>query len=183
MSDEQRNGRARGQLSADDPRGTGTTIADGQPLGASSRRPLRAVPVGIERVLYSAAIDPEFREVLFRDREEAIRARGIVLESSELAMLRLTPTEQLASAIAALDVSETNLARRGFMHAVAGAVTLAAGSVLAGCGEEPTRGIMPDLPRSFDSGGIRPGDRGASEAPPAAGGIRPDDIGLPEGKK
>jgi hypothetical protein len=201
MSDEQRGGRARGQLSADDPSGTGPTIVGGQPPGAA-RQPLRDVPVGLEKVLYSAAIDPAFREALLRsdDRAGVVRDRGLKLQDSELAMLRLAPAEQLASAIGAIDTSETNLARRGFMRAVAGAVTLAAGSVLAGCGDDaqpagirpddvsagvrpsdlgpdlsPSRGIQPDLPHVFESGGIRPDDVGVPEGPMPAG-IRPDDL-------
>ena len=139
MGDDTR--RARAQLSADES-GTGTTIVGGQPPG-QPRRPLRAIPVGIEKVLYAAAIEPAFREALLGDREAAIRDRGIALESSELAMLRLAPREQLVSAIAALDTSDSSLARRGFLRAVAGAVTLAAGSVLTGCDSEPPKPEFP----------------------------------------
>ncbi len=140
MSDEGR--RARAQLSADDAAGIGTTIVGGQPPGAP-RRPLRAVPVGIEKLLYAAAIEPAFREALLRDREEAIRARGIALEGTELAMLHLAPEAQLAAAIDGIDTSEQNLARRGFLHAVAGAVTLAAGTMLTGCDGDPPKPEFP----------------------------------------
>jgi hypothetical protein len=143
---------ARAQLSADDPSGTGTTIVGGQPT--RPRRPLRAIPVGIEKLLYAAAIEPDFREALLRDREAAIRARGIALAPSELAMLKLAPASQLANAIDALDTSASNLARRGFLRAVAGAVTLAAGTALAGCGEKPVpqAGIMVDRSSYPDAG-------------------------------
>lgn len=154
------------------------------------RQPLREVTVGLEKVLYLAALEPAFREALLSDREGAIRARGLALQGSELAMLRLAPAPQLAASIDALDTSEANLARRGFMRAVAGAVTLAAGSVLAGVGcntasdgvrPDPVdgggsdggavRGIQPDLPR-IDSGLPNAGVR-ADDGPMPAG-IRPD---------
>ncbi len=187
MSDERRRPRSDAQLSADDPSATGPTIVGGQPPGAL-RQPPRAVPVGLEKILYTAAVDSAFREELLADRERAIHARGLALEPSELAMLKLAPREQLAASIAALDTSEANLARRGFMRAVAGAVTLAAGSVLAGCGDDAqpagirpnelgvdarydTRGIQPDLPR-LDSGPPSAGVR-ANDGPMPAG-IRPD---------
>jgi hypothetical protein len=186
MSDERRP-RSDAQLSADDPSGTGTTIVGGQP--AVPRQPLREVTVGLEKVLFLAALEPGFRAELLRDREAAIRARGLALQGSELAMLKLAPASQLAASIDALDTSEANLARRGFMRAVAGAVTLAAGSVLAGVGcntasdgvrPDPVdggsdggavRGIQPDLPR-IDSGLPNAGVR-ANDGPMPAG-IRPD---------
>ena len=138
----------------------------------------REVPVGLEKVLYLAATEPAFRDALLRDRAAAVRARGIRLRASELSMLELATPEQLASSIDALDTSEASLARRGFMRAVAGAVTLAAGSVLSGCGEDA---IQPDAPHRFESGGMRPWDLGL-DAPPAPTGIRPDDVGLEASK-
>jgi hypothetical protein len=61
------------------------------------------------------------------------------------------------------------------MRAVAGAVTLAAGTVLTACGEETTQGIRP-----LESGGIRPGD--LEPELHAAGGIRPDFDWPPEAR-
>jgi hypothetical protein len=140
------------------------------------------VAVGLEKILYLAAVEPGFREALLADRERAVAERGLELGPSERSMLQLATREQLAASIDALDTSEASLARRGFMRAVAGAVTLAAGSVLTGCGEESTRGIQPDLPGGFDSGGIRPWDVGTQDGLPAPAGVRPDDLG-PDAKK
>jgi hypothetical protein len=197
MSDDDR--KAKAQLSADDPSGTGTTIVGGQP--ARPRRPLRAIPVGIEKLLFTAAIEPAFREALLRDREAAIRARGIALAPSELAMLKLAPASQLANAIDALDTSASNLARRGFLHAVAGAVTLAAGTALSACDGDPPKPERPamagqdgglrdvaDLPRPGPDAGVRIDapvyhpDAGSTRdvaylEAPAPAGIRPDDLG------
>src|SRR5512136_763652 len=100
------------------------------------RPPMRdtAVPVGLEQILYLAAVDAEFREALLRDREAALAARGLALRPSELAMLRVAPREQLESTIAGLDTSPANLERRGFLRAVAATVAgAAAGVALGGC--------------------------------------------------
>lgn len=158
------------------------------------RKPEREVPVGLEKLLYCAAIDPAFRETLLRDRARAATERGVELSPSERSMLGLASEEQLTASIAALDTSEAGLARRGFLRAVAGAVTLAAGSVLTGCGDEEDKvgGIRPsdagpDFHQGPEIGGIRPGDVGADRRASDgvtdrpfgldSAGIRPDELG------
>jgi len=169
--------RAMGQLQADDPSDIGTTIVGGQPPGPR-RKKVSGVPVGIERVLYAAAVDPEFRARLLAEREEAAKSRGFTLRDSELAILRLTPAAQLKSAIDGLDTTEHSLKRRTFMRAVAASVvTLAAADTLGACGEEAVKGIRPDS--GFDSGGIRPDTGGADmtleiDSGEVDRGIRPD---------
>jgi hypothetical protein len=170
--------------SADDPSSAGTTIVGGQPPG-HKRRSLVNVPVGVEKVLYAAAIDRGFRQALLGDREQALRSRDFGLRDSELAMLRLTPAAQLEAAIDALDVSPRNLERRQFMRAVAVAVTtIAAGEALGGCdgsGKSAADAAVDaavDRGRGWDSAGVRP------DLPPdgslpvdrpwSADGIRPD---------
>ena len=92
------------------------------------------VPVGLEQILYLAAMDTDFREALLRDREAALAARGLTLRSSELTMLRLAPREQLEATIAGLDTSTESLERRGFLRAVAATVAgAAAGVAFGGC--------------------------------------------------
>jgi len=170
--------------------GVGTTIVGGQPQGRRPR-PRAKIPVGIEKVLYLAATEPEFRGALLRERLSAVEARGLELRQSEQAMLRAAPTTQLESAIDGLDLSEHNLERRRFMRTVAAAaVTLAAGEALSACevegpppGDGDSAGISPDVPiYPMDAGGARPDapeddveplDREAfPEASPA--GISPD---------
>ena len=147
--------KAMGQLSADDPSKIGTTIVGGQPPG-HHRKSVAGVPVGIERVLYAAAVDPAFKARLFSEREAAVQERGFTLSESELAMLRLAPAAQLESAIAGLDTSEHNLKRRNFMRAVAAsAAGLIVTDTLGGCIPTST-GSRPDPDRGFDAGGIRP---------------------------
>ncbi len=192
MGDNKRTPRAMGQLTVgttDDNDGIGTTIVGGQPH--KGRRPARGIPVGVERVLYAAAVDQVFRAELLEDRVEAPRSRGFSLTDSEQAMLRFIPEAQLLASIDGMDTSAENLKRRSFMQVVAaGAVTVAAGEVVAGCSDddkEPPKdvgtesmvdmGVRPDDGFSPDMG-VRPNDI----APPPEGGspdmgVRPSDIG------
>lgn len=185
---EPRKPRAMGQLTADvpdggstadDPSSVGTTIVGGQPPG-SPRRQVNKVPVGVERVLYTAALEPSFRARLLAAREAAVAERGFTLRPSELAMIRLAPAEQLIAAIDNLDTSDRGMERRGFMRAVAASlVTLAAADTVGACAEPDTpAGIRPtDGPKLGADMGIVPGDisinRDTPEFAPDAG-VRPD---------
>ena len=164
------------------------------------------VPVGLEQILYLAAMDTDFREALLRDREAALVARGLTLRSSELTMLRLAPREQLEATIAGLDTSTESLERRGFLRAVAATVAGAAvGVALGGCEEPdvsmgiradyreydytPIRGIEPDARRDAPRLDAAPDAKRVDAAPdakrdvkilvegPMPAGIRPEDGG------
>ena len=179
----------------------GTTIVGGQP-GETRRGARQHVPVGLERVLYAAAADPEFRAALSADREAALAARGFELTASERAVFGNLPEGQLTAMIGRLDVSRENLARREFLRNVAGTViALAAGTALGSCSgpkaepqaqggapflgpseKAPDASVPPEPPPPqppySDPGppaGIRPD---LPEPPPsptmAPGGIRPD---------
>ena len=132
------------------------------------------VPVGVERVLYMAALDPAFRAALLSGREAALAGRGFELTESERAMLRLAPDAQLEEAIAAIDTSPTNLERRGFMAAVAATAALATAEVLTSCG-----GVRSDEPQR-DTGRK---DVKVQVDERMAGGVRPYDIGNPADAK
>jgi hypothetical protein len=166
--------------------------------GAMRRSPV-SVPVGLEKVLYAAAVNPAFREALLRDREIAAEAAGLQLKPSELAMLRVAPESQLVAAIESLDISDSNVKRRGFMGKVAAAaVTIAAGACTPLPGDPDAAAtdaakvdtMTVDIPAA---GGVRPDDgidvdaavrdvspRDAGNLDvlvidvPAAGGVRPD---------
>jgi len=144
------------ELPADDAASMGTTIVGGQPPGRA--RQTQSVPVGVERVLFTAATDSAFREALLADRTRALEARGIDLEASELALFERIPASQLEAAIGAIDTSPANLRRRVFLGAVAAG---AAAVALEGCGDDST------------VKGIRPDDGSVADYP-AATGIRPD---------
>jgi hypothetical protein len=168
-----------GQLMAGEDSGIATTIVGGQPPGRG-RAPLGEVPLGMEQVLYLAAVDPGFREDLLADAGAAVEDRGLPLRASERAMLSAIPPAQLDAAVAAIDTSADNVQRRSFMKLVAaGAMTIAAAEATAGCTEGADTGIRPyDLARP----------EVAPEAGPAPTGIRPDvpggatDAGGPPGK-
>ncbi len=171
--DDTRRPRVMGQLTADDPSGVGPTIVGptivgGQPP-SSPRKQINKVPVGVERVLYTAAMEPAFRERLLAEREAAIEARGFTLRPSELAMIRLAPAEQLAAAIDNLDTSDRDLKRRGFLRAVAASlVTLAAADTISACAEDVMAGQV-----AVDRGG-QPGDWGTRDTLGVDAGVRQD---------
>jgi len=153
----------------------GTTIVGGQPDEAR-RGARQRVPVGLERVLYAAAIDPALKAALLADRKAA--SRGFELGGSERAVLDSLPAEQLAAMIERLDVSRENLARREFLRNVAGTfVALAAGSALGSCSGQKTepqaQGGAPFLgPYDKADASAPPEPPQPVPGPPA--GIRPD---------
>lgn len=128
-----------------------TTIVGGQPAKQARWKPPR-VPVGVERVLILAATDPNFNELLFRDREVALAGlEGIRLEASEEAMLRYISEGQLRASIRGLDTSRDNLQRRSFLRAVAvGVITLAAGDAAMGCSDDTGKVPPPDVGITMD---------------------------------
>lgn len=172
---------AMGQLGADRPGGeaeVSPTIVGGQPPGAL-KRTISGLPVGIERVLVLAAVEPEFLQELRGHRLAAVDGRGLTLSRSERAMLGAIPEAQLEATVRGLDTSERNLQRRSFLRTVAaGAVTIAAGEALIGCSDEDedrdaglvSEGIRPDMPPNLDasvSRGISPDMPPPADGPPA----------------
>ena len=150
--------RAMGQLTADNPTKAGPTIVGGQP--PRQGRSLKGVPVGIERVLFLAAMEPDFRQALLADgadRQAVVEDRGLTMRASELAMLRFIPSSQLEANIAGVDTSEENVERRTFMRAVAaGALAVTSAEAFSGC-DDAVDGSRPiDRGPSYDSTGIRP---------------------------
>jgi hypothetical protein len=124
----------------------GLTIVGGQPSGRPDRDGKVQVPVGIEKLLFLAAADGDFRKALLADREGAVVAAGVSLRDSEREVLKAVPDEALAAMIDRVVVE--NPRRRRFMGLVAAVATsLAAGTVLiqAGCGDTVSRGIGPGV--------------------------------------
>jgi hypothetical protein len=101
-----------------------------------------AVPVGLEKILYLAARDPELRRRLLEDRAATIGALGVRLRPSERAMLEAAPVDELEAMIGRIDAS--NPRRRRFMNVVAAAATsLAAGTAAMSC--VSCGGVGPDV--------------------------------------
>ena len=105
-----------------------TTIVGGQPRQVPKVRV--SIRVGLERVLYRAAVDARFREALLAERGKALDAAGLVLSDNEAAILGVVSREALESMIR--NVRPHVSRERRFMKAVAATfVTLATGT--AGC--------------------------------------------------
>ncbi len=118
-----------------------------------TKEPRPLVPVGVERVIVAAAVDPAFCTELLTDRQAAIGHRGLTLSPSEMAMLLAIPEEQLLQAIQKMDTSEANLKRRAFLGAVAAsAATVIAGEALSGC----VKGTRPESETPVQTAGVRP---------------------------
>lgn len=121
-----------------------TTIVGGQPRKRPAMR--MKVRVGLERVLYRAALDRHFREALLADRPAALASAGFELDPSEHAVLASVDRDSLAAMIAQVDPAGRK--DRRFMRAVAATfVTLASGTAMLveeGCELSASTGIQPD---------------------------------------
>jgi len=151
-----------GQLTADNPAKLGPTIVGGQP--PAKGKAVKGVPVGMERVLFLAAMEPAFREALLAEganREAVVAERGLMMQPSEAAMLRLVPASQLAANIDGMDTSDDNVERRSFLQAVA-ASALAVSAV--GCGEGDEDVKLDQGPVGMDATGVRPDIPGLDSA-------------------
>ena len=120
-------------------------------------------PIGVERVLYAAATDDAFRKRLLDDRHAALEASPFTLSNTERALLSSIPNDQLAAAIAALDVRPANVRRRAVLSVVAtSAAGLATLQLASGC----LTGTRPeDDPSRRKDGGTDggPGDGGTRD--------------------
>lgn len=108
----------------------GKTIVGGRPL----RRPKRriSIPVGIEKVLYKAAVDPLFKKLLLADRMKAVELEKMRLSPSEMLIFRNVSDSALRTMIGKIRPKKHG--RRKLMKAVAAAVvTLTAGTAGVGC--------------------------------------------------
>lgn len=154
-----------------------TTIVGGRPAG--SGRNTGTIPRGIEVLVKKAAVDPEFRELLFEQRGAAAASIELELDPAENAMLNAIPQEQLAQIVSQTTVPMEQ--RRAFLGRLAVAMLAVLGAGVAGCGSKSettttTLGIQPERP---GTDGIRP-DRPTNAPPPvqpprlSPAGVRPD---------
>jgi len=109
-----------------------------------------SVPVGLEKVLYLAARNPDLKARLLADRSGTIDGLGVALRPSEKAMIEAAPPSALAAMIDRIEPS--NPRRRKFMNLVAAAATsLAAGTALPVCDA-----VDHDTTPNYDAGGAGP---------------------------
>jgi hypothetical protein len=119
-----------------------TTIVGGRPPEDGAKLP--PVPTGIQELLRLASVDGDFRRKLLDSRVDAAVAAGILLTSSEQAVLRAAPAEQLGLMIDSVPPGSPD--RRSFLRGVAAsAVTALGGVALASC-PGPVGGARPDPP-------------------------------------
>jgi acyl carrier protein len=153
MSDQPNLGGA--QFRADRPNeqeAVRTTIVGGRPPGSGQK--IGPVPRGIEILLRKASVDPEFRELLLRDRAAAADTIGLKLEPGEAMMLFATPATQLEAIIARTRVPQEH--RRAFLGQAAAAMLAVVGAATSALAQPrleapggvrpPTAGIPPDRP-------------------------------------
>ena len=118
------------------------TIVGGRPM-ARRKKKLR-IPIGLEKTLYLAATDRQFRTSLLDDRNQAVRQAGYDLEESEANILKSVPQSVLTSMIDAIDTKRHT--RRRFMRNVAACVLAGSAMIEAtGC-PGPCTGAEPDPP-------------------------------------
>jgi hypothetical protein len=104
------------------------------------------IPRGIEVLVRKAAVDPEFKDLLLKKRAEAAKEIGLKLEPAEILMLHTISVEQLEKTISGTQVPEEH--RRVFLGKVAAAMLAALGVMSPGCNPLPVpKGIAPDRPR------------------------------------
>ncbi len=131
------------------------------------------VTVGVERVIYEAATDPDFRRALVADRQTALVERGIELKPAERAVLFNVPNATLETMIDSLRVPDHK--RRRFMKAVAAVSAGAAGMVLVqGC-PMAEKGARPDEDAEIDASDATV-DASTLEDSTASFGVRPSPL-------
>ncbi len=113
------------------------------------------VPVGVERVLFLAAVNEDFRAKLLEDREAALQEFGLKIRPTEAALLRAIPATQLQQNIDGIDTSEQNLERRSFLQAVAASAAVVAAGGAAGCGDDGDKAKV-DADMGAGDRGVRP---------------------------
>ena len=153
-----------------------TTIVGGRP--PASGRDTGAIPRGIEVLVKKAAVDPEFRELLFAQRGAAAAAIELELDPAEDAMLSAIPREQLAQIVSQTIVPVEQ--RRVFLGRLAMAMLAVLGAGMVGCDSKDesvyTLGSQPDRPRKKRVRSDQPTNAPTptQPAPPAPAGVRPD---------
>jgi len=128
------------------------TIVGGRPL-ARRKRKIR-IPIGIEKVLCKAAVDPVFRVALFDDREQALARQGDELTEEEREILKSIPSENLASMVERIDPRKHTKRRfmKGVMAATLAAMT--AGAAPLACDDSPKEKDTTAQPDHAWAGGM-----------------------------
>lgn len=130
------------------------------------------VPVGIQRLLRLAAIDPLFRAQLFEKRDAVARAAGVELTETERLVLRAASESQLV-AMAEHLAPPPSPRRDFFLQTAATAAALLGGAALVSS-EGCARGARPDVPPATDGSEPEPARPETNEMQ-TTGGAAPDE--------
>ena len=126
-----------------------TTIVGGRPPGSGTR--VGAIPRGVEVLLKKASVDPDFRELLLKERGEAAHTIDLELTGAEREMLAHIPAEQLEQIIRNTKVDPK--LQRVFLG-TAGALMLAA--ITVGLHSCAVKEVFDSLDGLLTSAGITP---------------------------
>jgi hypothetical protein len=132
-----------------------------------------AVPVGIEKILFHAAVTPAFRHRLLAERVAAIDGLGLPLRPYERRALECVSNEALEAMISA--IKSANPLCRSFMGLVAAAATsLVAGTASIGCSPTSQEAPAP-MESKVDQGKVQQSskeDAGSYDRQPQPGEYR-----------
>lgn len=145
MDDSTENTEKRSMLSEGEPSPL-RTIVGGRPNG--KLQVMQTMPLGIQKILYGASLDDDFRKKAGTDPSEAAKELGIELTGSEKAILSAVPPKQLNLMID--QIKEAHIPRRSFlMKTTATLAAIVATAFGVNAQETPppvTRGISHDVP-------------------------------------
>ncbi len=145
------------------------TIVGGRPL-ARKRRKLK-IPIGIEKVLCRAAVEPKFKAELLENRAGALARMGDELTEAERGIIKSIPVESLETMISGID-PKRHAGRRFMKGVMAAAVVTAALTTNVDCSPATTGvGADDDWEEPEE---IRAEEVFAPET--AVKGIQPDDV-------
>ncbi len=151
-----------------------TTIVGGRPPGCGTS--VGEIPRGIEILVKKASVDPEFKEILLRNRTGAAAEIGLELNPSERAIINGIPEMQLRMIIEKTKIEPRQ--RPAFLGKAAALMIVALGATaLTGC-EEKFGGSRPDIPKEkLNAPQNATEDKQKNETPVdmrTEGGSRPD---------
>lgn len=148
-----------------------TTIVGGRPPGCGTK--VGAIPRGIEVLVKKASIDPEFKDLLIRERGQAAAVIKLELTPAETAILAAIPAAQLEKIIISAKVAP--LQKKAFLSKAAALMLAALGaSLLPGCKVADKEGIKPVQPEASTAAVDQQDQPDKNISPPVVRGTRPD---------
>lgn len=127
------------------------TYVSGNPAKRHACTTQVQVPIGVEKLLYRAAEDEEFKTKLIENRRIALQESGLSLRSSEMTLLSAISAAAIEKMID--KIVPANPRRSKFMSMIAtAAASFVVGTVESGCSVEMGISIDSGVDSDFDSG-------------------------------